>query len=86
MVTIRLDGVRFGGVDDDRSIKPGLFLEAGMTVVPIGAALPDGKSGGKSLAWRDSGEADAGDAVQFIGQQNSMPMDRTGHGQLVVYA
>src|SRR3546814_1884180 len=59
MFTIIGDGIGFGGVDDHRPIMALLFLQAGMAVIPIGAALQQRKfihEGGVRL---DAGKADA---------------------------
>src|SRR3546814_10128389 len=54
-----------------------LFLQPRMTVIPIGARLPDRKFIGEGLARRDAGETDAGHAVHVKRQDQPVPVDRT---------
>ncbi len=56
---------------------PGLLLQAGVAVPPIGAGLAQGGHFvGKGLPRLDSGETDAGHAVELERNQQSMPVDR----------
>src|SRR3546814_20729158 len=41
VVALVLEGLGLPGVDHQRAVDPGLFLETGMTVVPVSAVLPD---------------------------------------------
>ena len=65
----------------------GPYLHIGMTVVPVGAALLDLEPVSEGLAWFDTGEAKAWRAIHGVGQDKTMPMQRTvgiervGHAQ-----
>ena len=83
VVPIGADPVPFGRIDDDGAIHAGLFLEAGMGVIPVGAGLPDLEAIDEGLAGRDAGKAHAGNAIHFIGQDDAVPVNRGGHGQAV---
>ena len=72
------------GIDHDRPIMAGLFLQAGMAVPPIGAGLADRRQIiGEGFAGLDAGKADAGHAVILKRHQDSVPMDRTVLVQMV---
>ena len=47
-----------------------------MTVVPVGAALPNGIVVGEQLAWSDPREGDFRNAIHSIREDDTVPMDR----------
>src|SRR3546814_12174197 len=55
MFTIIGDGIGFGGVDDHRPIMALLFLQAGMAVIPIGAALQQRKRSEERRVGKECG-------------------------------
>ena len=85
VVPVVAEGLGLEGVDDDRPIEPGLFLEAGVAVVPVGTALLDGKAVGEGLARRDAVEAvsNVRYPVHGAGQDEPVPVDGGGLGQPV---
>src|SRR6266700_3071750 len=56
-------GVATFRFNNDRSIYSGLFLECGMAVVPVGAALMHREAVDEGLAGRDAGKAQSRHAV-----------------------
>src|SRR3546814_1926666 len=64
-------------IDDDRAIVAELFLQARMTVIPVGPRLDDRKFVDELRTRLDSGEADARHAVHLERQDQAVPMDRT---------
>src|SRR3546814_1013004 len=68
MVSRRLDSVR--------AIGSRVFLQARVTVPPIGSALSQrGNVINEGFPRLDSGKADAGNAVELEWQKQAMPMD-----------
>ena len=55
-----------------------------MTVIPIRAALLDGKLGSESLPRCNSRIANTRDAIHLIRQQNAVPMNRAHRSEAVV--
>ena len=72
IVTERLRLFRF---DDQRAVQSGLFLKAGVTVIPVGAALVDIELVGKGLARGDAVKAEPRYAVHLRGQNDAVPVD-----------
>ena len=81
--TIVPEGLAGLGFDHDRAIDPGLFLQARMTVIPVGPALLGGKAIGMGGAGPDAAEADAGHAVLSERHDKAVPMDGCVHVQRV---
>ena len=82
---IAIERLRVAGfrLDHERAIEPLLFLKSRMAVIPVGAALPDGKLIGEGLARRDAMEGQTRNAVHWIGQNDAVPMDRGRFGKAV---
>ncbi len=76
----RLIVLRF---DDDGAVGAFLLLQAGMAVIPVGAALHDGEAVGEGLARRNARIADARHAVLPERQDQAVPVNRAGHRQTV---
>ena len=67
--------VRPGRVDDDRPVVTLGLLEPGVTVVPVGAGLPDRELIDEGLAGLDAGEGHARNAIHLERHQKTVPMD-----------
>ncbi|MNJ36407.1 hypothetical protein D3C77_311930 [compost metagenome] len=80
--------MRFGlfRLDDDCPVYPGLFLQAGMAVVPVGAALLQGELIEVIATGFDTGKAQARDSVHVGRQDDAVPVQRGGLVQAVAYA
>src|SRR5581483_11295748 len=63
-----------------------LRLSRRMTVIPVGAVLPDAKLVSKSFARLDTREADAGHAIHVGRHQHTVPMNRREVLQAVSHA
>ena len=74
---------RFAWVNHDGAINSGLFLKAGMAVIPVGATLFHGKAIGKGFAGGDAIEGQSRHAVHLEGQQNAVPVYGAGFRQQV---
>ena len=72
-----------GRVNDNGAVHAGLFLHAGMRVVPVGAGLPHLEAVDKGLARGNALEADARHAIHLVRQQDAVPVDGGVHGQMV---
>src|SRR5690606_3916122 len=83
MVTVGADRVGVGRVDNDGAIHALLFLEAGVAVVPVGAALFYVERVGKGFAGLDAGKAEAGHAIHLEREDQAVPVDRGVGGQVV---
>ena len=83
VVTVGADGLGASGVDDDRPVHAREFLEAGVRVVPVGAALLNLEAVREGLAGSDAIEADARYAIHLIRQDDPVPVDGCGFTQLV---
>ena len=75
MVSVGLDGLRTSRVDDDGTVHAGQFLESGMRVVPVGAALLNPETVGEGRPGCDTGEADTGHTVHLVRKDDAMPVD-----------
>ena len=77
VVAVIAEGFRLGRVDDNGAVQPGLFLEAGVAVIPVGAALQYREAVGEGLARLDPVETggDAGHAVHRAGKDDAVPVD-----------
>jgi len=73
-------GERLGcdGIDDQRPVHAALFLEAGVAVVPVGAALANIELVQVALAAADAIEAETGHTIHVRRQQDAVPVDRRG--------
>src|SRR5215831_2642554 len=71
------------GLDDDRPVDSRLFLKPRMAVIPVGAALMDGKAVNEGFARRDAREAEARHAVHGSGRPYAVPVDRARLAQAV---
>ncbi|MNJ56633.1 hypothetical protein D3C77_521920 [compost metagenome] len=74
------------GLDDDRAVHPGLFLQAGMAVVPVGAALLQGELVEVVATGLDAGKAQARHAVHVGRQDDAVPMQRGRLVQAIAHA
>ena len=70
------EGLGFQRLDHQWPVETGLLLEAGMAVVPVGAALHDVEAVLVGLATVDAVEAQPGHAVHVGRQQDAVPVDR----------
>ena len=70
------NGSGLARLDDERAVEAALLLEAGVAVVPVGAALPHAEAIRVGLARVDAVEAQAGHAVHVGRQQDAVPVDR----------
>ena len=86
VVTLRSDRVRATRIDDQRAIEPSLLLQHGVAVIPVRAALTDGKAILEGLARANSVKAQARHAVHVRGQQDAVPVDRADLGERVPHA
>src|SRR3546814_1412970 len=77
MLAVVADRIGARRIDDDRAIVAELFLQARMTVIPVGPRLDDRKFVDEFRTRLDSGEADARHAVHLERQDQAVPMDRT---------
>src|SRR3970282_1672701 len=73
VVAIRSNRLAARRVDDDRAVHPGLFLESGMGVIPIGAALSHREAVHERLAGRDTAIADPRHAIHLERQAQTVP-------------
>src|SRR5215831_13103916 len=71
------------GHDDDRPVYARLFLEAGMAVIPVGAALAHREPVDEAFAGRDAAEAKARHAVHWRRCAHAMPVDRARLAQAI---
>ena len=76
----------FGGLNNECAVVAELFLEARVTVVPVGAGLIHGKPILECLARTDAREAQPRDAVHLRRQDDAVPVDRGVFGESVVHA
>ena len=63
-------------LNNQGAIHPGHLLKAGVTVVPIGAALAEGKAVNKGFSRCDAWVADPRHTIHLIGQQDAVPVNR----------
>ena len=75
VVAVVGERLRRDGVDDQRPVQAGLFLERGVAVVPVGTALVDGETIVVRLAAGDAVEAQARHAVHVGRQDDAVPVD-----------
>ena len=85
MISIVADGIRFFRVNNNRTIHTSWFLEARMTVVPVGAALVEVKLILKSIAGLYAAKAKTRDAVHFCWQNNAVPVYRAILGEVILH-
>ncbi len=78
--TVALAGAR---LQDQGAVEAGLFLHAGMAMVPVGAGLADREAVDEGLARHDAAEAEARNAILIAGQAQPVPMDRGGFRQVI---
>jgi len=76
IVAIRLNRVGVYRIDDNSAVQPGLFLHAGMGVIPVSAGLSDFEAIVEGFPWRDAFKADARHTIHLIRQDNTVPMYR----------
>jgi len=77
IVAVGADGIAAPGLDHDSPVHAGLLLQAGMAVVPIGAALAELEAVGEGLARRDrSKSVESRRAVHVAVEQQPVPVDR----------
>ena len=65
----------FRRVNNQRAVMTRLLLTGGVTVIPVGAVLSDGKTVGESFSRLDARETHARHAVHTGRQKQSVPMD-----------
>ena len=75
VLAVEGDRVAPARLDDDGAVQAGLFLEAGVAVIPVGAALAHVETVGVGLAGIDARKAQARHAVHVGGQQDAVPVD-----------
>ncbi|MEA3221518.1 MAG: hypothetical protein OZX49_02640 [Immundisolibacter sp.] len=68
-------GVAAGRVDHQRAVHAGLFLQPGMTVIPVRAGLAYRETRLEGLAGPYAGKGHARHAVQLERQQDAVPVD-----------
>ena len=73
---VGLDRIGSGGVDHDRAVMPGLFLQAAMRVPPVGTRLANRKFGGEGLSRFDAGKAHARHSIELKRHEQTVPVDR----------
>ncbi|MNH08677.1 hypothetical protein D3C79_681010 [compost metagenome] len=85
---VALIAMGFGlfGFDDDRPVDPGLLLQAGMAVVPVGAALRQGKPVEVLATGFDAGKAQARHPVHVGREDDPVPVQRGRLAQAVAHA
>ena len=85
VIAVVLERLGFDRVDDDRAIGAGLLLPTGVAVVPVGAALHDGKLILERLPRLDALEAvaDMRHAIHCARQNQAVPVDRGVLGHVV---
>ena len=83
LLAVNRVGIRGLRVNDDGTIQAGLFLKAGVAVVPIGAVLYHRELVGERFPRFDAIERQAGNAIHLIGQQQAVPVNRAGFRQQV---
>src|SRR3954451_11099083 len=83
MVAIGVMVLTIAGLYHDRTVEADLFLEAGVTVVPISAGLRYRESVLESLTRRDSRKTDSRHAVHMGRQDNAVPVNGRRCGQSV---
>ncbi|MND93924.1 hypothetical protein D3C80_861260 [compost metagenome] len=76
VVALVLERLGLQRVDHQRAIEAALLLEAGVAVVPVGAALLHLELVLVHSVRRDAGEAEARHAVHVGRQQDAVPVDR----------
>ena len=86
IIALVLEGFRRNRINHQRAVQAGLLLEAGVAVIPVGAALLHLEAVFVQAIRRDAGEAEAGHAIHVARQQNSVPVDRGGLIQPVAHA
>ena len=76
MIALIVEGFGFGGVDDQRAVQAGLFLETGMAVIPVRTRLAQVETVAIGFARADAVETHARHAVHVRRQQDAVPVDR----------
>src|SRR3546814_21191984 len=76
MLAVIGNGIGFGRIDDHGTIVALLFLQAGMAVIPIGAALPQRKFIDEGRARFDPRETDAWHPIHLKGTNQAVPLNR----------
>src|SRR3546814_3758332 len=76
MLAVIGNGIGFGRIDDHGTIVALLFLQAGMAVIPIGAALPQRKFIDEGRARFDPRETDAWHPIHLKGNDQAVPVNR----------
>ena len=74
MLAIIFERVRLCWFDYDRRKDALLFLQRGVSVIPVGAGLVGGKVVGVGFARRDAVKTDARDAIHIGLQNNAVPV------------
>ncbi len=69
------DRIAMFRLDDQRAVMAGLFLQAGMGMIPVGARLLHRKAVGECFARTDAGKGHARHAVHLKRHQDAMPVD-----------
>ena len=83
-VDVMLGWVMMRWIDHDGAIEPCLFLEAGMTVIPVGPALTELKPVTEAGTRFNAIEAESRNTIHLGGQNDPVPVDRTGNIQVIV--
>ena len=65
MLTVVTDRLTLGSVDNQWPCMAKLLLHTGMTVVPVGTVLTDGKTVGKGFTRGDTCKANARHTIHF---------------------
>src|SRR3546814_8336752 len=76
MLAVIGNGIGFGRIDDHGTIVALLFLQAGMAVIPIGAALPQRKFIDEGRARFYLRETDAWHPIHLKGNDQAVPVNR----------
>ena len=75
VITLVAKRLRLERVDNQRAQHAGLLLVTRMTVIPVGAALQDGKAILEGLARADAGKTEIRHTVHIGRQNNAVPVD-----------
>ena len=76
MIALIVEGFRLGGVDDERTVKPRLFLETGMAVIPVRARLAQMETVAIGFTGANTVETHAGHTIHVRRQQDAVPVNR----------
>ncbi len=75
VIAVGTDRLAASRLDDDGAVDAGLFLHAGMRVVPVGAGLPHLESIGEGFPRGDALVADPRYTVHLKWQEDAVPVD-----------